>query len=60
MRVAHSQYEGNTQYMGNGLTKFCMKCQEHRAYVPGGVYLGPKGMKYWVCPRHVKLPVREK
>lgn len=52
-------YEGNTRYMGNGLSKFCAKCNEHRPYLAGGAYVGPKGMKYWVCKLHTK-PACEK
>ncbi len=60
LRVPYTTpYEANPQYMGNGISKFCMRCNTHRPYAAGGAYLGPKGLKYWVCKLHIN-PVRDK
>ncbi len=52
-RVPHGTYEGNGRYLGNGLAKWCRKCDSYRPYLPGGRFVGPKGMKYWVCKIHI-------
>jgi hypothetical protein len=51
-RIPHGEYEGNTRYLGNGLSRFCLKCNAYRPYSSGGQSIGPKGMKHWICKIH--------
>lgn len=49
-----SLYEGNQQYMGIGIVKWCALCGVHRAQ-DGGHIRFVLGGRHWVCMRHPKL-----
>jgi len=46
-------YEGNQQFAGTGITKWCALCGKHKT--PGGGFLKfVLGGRHWVCSLHPK------
>ncbi len=47
-------YEGNQQFKGMGLQKYCHLCGQHRNQL-GGSIQSVLGLRTWVCQRHPKV-----
>lgn len=46
-------YEGNQQFRGNGIVKWCAICGTHRPQLAGTIQY-VLGGRNWVCNRHPK------
>ncbi len=46
-------YEGNQQYAGAGIMRYCPLCGKHRA-TGGGHLKHVLGLRQWVCKEHKK------
>jgi len=57
-RVPHGEYEGQQKYMGNGMQRFCVKCNDHRPYAPGGKLIKLGNIKHWACHLHTVKEVK--
>lgn len=49
-----SIYEGNQQFQGSGIVKYCPLCGSHKPQL-GGHIKHVMGMRTWVCAKHPKV-----
>ena len=45
--------DGNRQYVGSGIMRYCPLCMAHRA-TGGGSMRHVMGLRTWVCKKHTK------
>jgi hypothetical protein len=45
--------DGNRQYVGSGIMRYCPLCAAHRA-TGGGSMRHVMGLRTWVCKKHTK------
>ncbi len=53
------RYEGNQQFQGMGVMRWCAICAIHRPLEGGHLGMSPLG-RQWVCGKHEKPPKKPK
>lgn len=54
MLTTGEKYTGNQMYAGNGVTRFCALCGDHKLMI-GGHLKHVMGLRQWVCGKHPKV-----